>query len=105
MAMKRAPASSAPTSCATRSKKYCLRMLGSSVEPDLLETMTSVFFRSTLFSNVLTWAGSVESSTWSSGKPVIFPNVIFITSGPRLDPPMPNRRTWDRPARRAISVR
>ena len=33
-----------------RSKKYCLKTLGSSVEPDLLETMKSVFFRSTLFS-------------------------------------------------------
>ena len=31
-----------------RSKKYCLKMFGSSVEPDLLETMNSVFFRSTL---------------------------------------------------------
>ena len=32
-------------------------MLGSSVEPDLLETMNSVFFRSTLFSKALTCAG------------------------------------------------
>ena len=54
MARKRLPASSEPTSCSIRSKKYCLKMLGSSVEPDLLETMNSVFFRSTLFSKVFT---------------------------------------------------
>ena len=51
MAMNRLPASFAPTSRWTRSKKYCLKMFGSSVEPDLLETMTRVFLRSTLFSN------------------------------------------------------
>ena len=53
MAMKRLPALSAPTVCFTRSKKYCLKMLGSSVVPDLLETMNSVFARSTLFSDCL----------------------------------------------------
>ena len=42
MAMKRLPALSAPTVCFARSKKYCLKMLGSSVVPDLLETMNSV---------------------------------------------------------------
>ena len=44
-------------------------MLGSRVEPDLLETMNSVFARSTLRSTAWTCAGSVESSTCSSGKP------------------------------------
>ena len=39
MAMKRLPALSAPMVCFTRSKKYCLKMFGSSVVPDLLETM------------------------------------------------------------------
>ena len=43
MAMKRLPASAAPTACLTRSKKYCLKMLGSSVPPDLLDTMKIVF--------------------------------------------------------------
>ena len=45
MARKRRPASFAPTSCETRSKKYCLKMFGSRVEPDLLETMKIVFFK------------------------------------------------------------
>jgi hypothetical protein len=79
-------------------------MLGSSVEPDLLETMKSVLFRSTLFSKAFTWAGSVESRTCSSGKPLTFPKVILITSGQRLDPPMPNKRTSEKPALLATSV-
>ena len=57
MAMKWLPAFSAPTVCFTRSKKYCLKMLGSSVVPDLLETMNNVFARLILFSNALTCAG------------------------------------------------
>ena len=40
----------APLAFSARSKKYCLKMLGSSVEPDLLETMNSVFARSILLS-------------------------------------------------------
>ena len=51
MAMNRRPASFSPTICLTRSKKYCLKMFGSSVAPDLLETMKIVVFRSILFSN------------------------------------------------------
>ena len=51
MAMNRRPASVAPTSRSTRSKKYCFRMFGSSVDPDLLETMKSVRSRSTACSN------------------------------------------------------
>ena len=89
-AMNRCPASFAPRTCVTRSKKYCLKMFGSSVPPDLLETIKSVLARSTLFSNVLTCAGSVESRTCSSGKPPTLPNVIFITSGHMVDPPIPN---------------
>jgi hypothetical protein len=42
MAMKRDPARSTPTAAFARSKKYCFRMLGSTVLPDLLETMKSV---------------------------------------------------------------
>ena len=41
--MKCLPASAAPTTCFTRSKKYCLKIFGSSVLPDLLETMKIVF--------------------------------------------------------------
>ena len=63
MAMKWLPALSAPTACFVRSKKYCLKMLGSSVLPDLLETMKSVSAISILFSNAFTCAGSVESRT------------------------------------------
>ena len=40
-------ASASPSAAVARSKKYCLKMLGSSVLPDLLETMNSVRFRST----------------------------------------------------------
>ena len=50
-------------------------MLGSSVLPDLLATMTSVWSSFTLSSNAFTCAGSVESSTRSSGKPACRPNV------------------------------
>src|SRR2546422_7880285 len=61
MAMKRLPAFSAPTTCFTRSKKYCLKMFGSKVVPDLLETTNRVLARSTLPSNALICDGSVES--------------------------------------------
>ena len=54
-------------------------------------------------SNVRTCAGSVESSTCSSGNPVSRPKVIFSTSGPRLDPPMPRSRTCETPSLRATS--
>ena len=59
---------SAPTVCFVRSKKYCLKMFGSSVLPDLLETMNSVFAMSIWCSNAFTCAGSVESSTCRVGK-------------------------------------
>ena len=59
--------------CAMRSKKYCLKTLGSSVLPDLLATMTSVRARSTRASRLATWAGSVESSTCRSGAPCDVP--------------------------------
>src|SRR5579863_7229319 len=92
-AMNRLPTSFSPTAFLTRSKKYCLKMLGSRVLPDLLETMQRVFLRSSFFSRVLIWTGSVESRTCSSGKPVILPKVMRRTSGQRLEPPMPSRRT------------
>ena len=51
----------------------------------------------------LTASGSVESSTVRSGKPILDPKVRFITSGARLDPPMPSSRMFEKPRRR-ISV-
>src|SRR5579862_3122671 len=78
--MKRLPAFSAPIVCFTRSKKYCLKIFGSSVVPDLLETINKVFARSTFFSKALTCAGSVESSTCNWGKPDILPKVSANTS-------------------------
>ena len=78
-------------------------MLGSRVEPDLLETMKRVFSRSIFFSHASTWAGSVESRTNSSGEPGTLPNVSFQTSGQRLEPPMPRRSAWVNPSRRTSS--
>ena len=43
-------------------------------------------------------AGSVESRTWSFGKPGFAPKVSAKTSGPRLEPPMPSSRTSLNPA-------
>src|SRR5437879_1098965 len=79
-----------PAALGSRHKKYCLKMLGSSVEPDLLETIKKVFARSSLSSDALICTGSVESRTCSRGKPSILPNVIANTSGARLEPPMPS---------------
>ena len=98
MAMKRLPTSFSPTACFTRSKKYCLKIFGSSVLPDLLDTMKIVFARSIRFSMALICAGSVESSTCNSGKPPTVPKVSRITSGHRLEPPMPRSRAWLNPA-------
>ena len=67
IAMKRRGASSAPTASRMRSKKYCSKMFGSSVVPDLLETMQTVRVRSSSCSRALTCAGSVESRMRSSG--------------------------------------
>src|SRR5438477_5999119 len=92
-AMKRPPTSFSPTAFFTRSKKYCLKMFGSSVLPDLLETMHSVFLRSSFFSIALICAGSVESRTCSSGNPATLPKVMSSTSGHKLEPPIPSNRT------------
>src|SRR2546429_4368190 len=69
-------------------------MLGSSVLPDVLETMQRVLFRSNLRSIALIWTGSVESSTCSAGKPLILSKVIRRTSGQRLDPPIPSSKAF-----------
>ena len=50
IAMKCCAASASPSAALARSKKYCLKMLGSSVLPDLLETMNSVRARSIVLS-------------------------------------------------------
>src|SRR5262249_29980191 len=88
----------------TRSKKYCLKMLGSCVLPDLLETMNRVLARSSLASVALICAGSVESSTSISGWPNCLPKVTSNTSGQGLDPPMPNTTAWRSPARVASAA-
>src|SRR5579859_3680643 len=66
-------------------------MFGSRVLPDLLETIQSVFLRSSFFLMALICTGSVESRTCISGNPGILPNVMRSTSGQRLEPPMPRR--------------
>ena len=63
------PALSAPTAASTRAKKYASRMLGSSVVPDLLETMNSVRAGSISASTRAICSGSVELSTSSFGMP------------------------------------
>src|ERR1019366_2128446 len=67
-----------------------MKMLGSSVLPDLEETMNSVLPISTACSIALICAGSVPSSMWKRGQLACCPNVLPNTSGPRLDPPIPS---------------
>ena len=61
MATNRA-AACVPTASRAFAKKYFFSTLGSSVDPDLLETKNRVRVRSTDASAARTWAGSVESS-------------------------------------------
>src|SRR5215469_12944757 len=89
IAIKWLPAFPAPTAFSISAKKYCLRMFGSRVEPDLLATTASVFVRSTLSRVAFTCAGSVESTMCSTGYPLCGPKVTPRTSGQRLEPPMP----------------
>ena len=93
MAIKWLPVSSAPTARCIWSKKNCFRMLGSSVDPDLLATITSVSARFRLSRAAFTCAGSVESTMCSSGNPGCCPKVFASTSGQRLEPPMPSSST------------
>ena len=76
-------------------------MFGSSVEPDLLATITSARERSTRDSTEATCVGSVESSTCRRGPPGSCPNVSARTSGHRLEPPMPSRRRSRMPSARS----
>src|ERR1035437_5724869 len=103
MARKWLLASSAPTAFFISSKKYCLRTLGSSVEPDLLATTTSVSARLTLSRAAFTCTGSVESTMCSSGKQACRPKVTLSTSGHRLEPPMPTSSTDFHPGDEELS--
>ena len=96
-ATKCSPAFSLPRTAPTRSKKYSMKMLGSSVLPDLEETINSVLPRSTARSIALICAGSVLSSMWKRGQPDCGPKAAPKTSGPRLEPPMPSRTTLVKP--------
>src|SRR4051795_9031528 len=65
----------------------------STVPPDFDETTKSVFWRLMASSTSRTAPGSVESSTCSLGEPGMSPNERRITSGPRLEPPIPSSTT------------
>ena len=93
MAIKCFPAP-LPTASFMRAMKYCFRILGSSVEPDLLDTRMIVFARSTLCSAARTCAGSVESTTERRGNPCCWPNV----------PPAPQDTNWSHPYRAATHI-
>ena len=69
----------------------------STVDPDLLDTTTTVRSRSTRAAR--TMSGSEESST-TSGTPA----VAQMTSGARDDPPMPHRTTRSTPSARKCSL-
>ena len=100
MAMKRRPASFRPTSRSTRSKKYCLKMLGSSVEPDLLETMNSVCARSTACSNGLHLrrVGRVEHVQLRETRRSL-PKVVLQHFGAQARSPHAQQAaTWEKPA-------
>ena len=55
--------------------------------------MNSVFAGSIASATVATWPGSVLSSACSLGEPEAEPRMKPITSGPRLEPPMPSSTT------------
>ena len=97
-------AARSPSAAVMRSKKYALKMFGSSVEPDLLATTTSVVASDTRRSRVATWVGSVESSTCSLGDPGCGPNDSASTSGQRLEPPMPSSSTSVTPSARTSAA-
>ena len=79
-------------------------MLGSSVLPDLLAKMTSVWSGSIARSTVLMRAGSMESSTCSSGKPDTRPKVRASASAPSTVPPIPSITACVKPPARTSSA-
>ena len=96
MAMKCLPGSSTAFSMCAQKK---LNMaLGSTVEPDLLDTMNRVVAMSRLSSVFSITSGSVVSSTVREGWPSALGNILLKTSGQRLDPPMPRSTTSFMPA-------
>ena len=67
-----------------------MKILGSSVLPDLEETINSVLPRSTARSSALICEGWVLSSMWKRGQPLRSePLAEYFRS--RLDPPIPSR--------------
>ena len=75
------------------------------VPPDFDDTMKSVLSRFTAFSASRTAAGSVESRTCSLGEPGMSPNERRITSGPRLEPPIPSSTTSLKPEQDSANER
>src|ERR1035441_1608001 len=73
-------------------------MLGSSVLPDLLETIKRVVARLIFFSTSRICAGSVESRMCKRGKPEVCGYVNARTSGQRLEPPIPSSKLSETPA-------
>ena len=92
MAMKRLPASVRADSLLHALEEILLENFGSSVVPDLLETMNRVFARSILFSNALTCAGIGGIEHVQFGKAGNLAESHRSTSGQRLEPPMPSSR-------------
>ena len=64
-------------------------MFGSSVVPDFDETMNIVRATSMARSTAAIWSGSVEVQHVKTRMAGAGPKLCAITSGPRLDPPMP----------------
>ena len=67
IATNRFGASAAPTVCFARSKKYCLKMFGSSVLPDLLDTRNKVRPRSMRIRNAGSAPGRSSPAHAASG--------------------------------------
>ena len=70
------------------------------MSPDFEETRNRVWARSIESAVASTCAGTVESSTSSSGYPSTLWKVCRRTSAPRLLPPMPSRTTYRYPSLR-----
>ncbi len=100
-ASRELPGSVMATNCRPlpmRSQNQANWLIVSMVEPDLLATTTSVRERSRRSAVARTWSGCVLSSTSNLATPLPGPHVSAITSGPRLDPPIPSSSTWLRPS-------
>ena len=74
----------------------------SMVEPDFDDARNSVASSGHSWPMRATAAGSVVSSTRSSGRPPDGGKVRARTSGKRLEPPMPMTTTWVRPSAAAV---